>query len=187
MHNRASETQSLTSPSIYSLQLALPGWRLLLNLSHNIRLQRFWLRNTSPSLHHLPVSPDQKLLKVPLDPLQPQQAGLLALHPLIHRLHLVSIHVRLPQHREGDTIIHLAELLDLVVGPWILGAELVAGEAEEDELVGVLGGDFLIEVFQALELRREAAFGGRVDDEDYFAAVLGERVLGALFWRGLGS
>lgn len=46
--------------------------------------------------------------------------------------------------------------------------ELVAGEAEDDEVIGVLFFDFLVEFFKAFELRREAAFGGGVYDEDDF-------------------
>jgi hypothetical protein len=60
-------------------------------------------------------------------------------------------------------------------------AELVAGETEHDELVGVLFRHLLVEAFEVGELRREAAFGGGVDDEDDFAGVLRERVGRAFF------
>ena len=50
-----------------------------------------------------------------------------------------------------------------------MAAELVAGEAENGEVFGVLGFDGLVEVLEAFELRSEAAFGGGVDDEDDFA------------------
>ena len=36
-------------------------------------------------------------------------------------------------------------------------------------------------------MRREAAFGGGVDDEDYLAVVLGEGVLAALFCSGVNG
>jgi hypothetical protein len=39
-----------------------------------------------------------------------------------------------------------------------------------------------VEGFEAGELGCEAAFGGGVDHEDYFALVLGERILCAFFW-----
>jgi len=71
--------------------------------------------------------------------------------------------------------------LDLVVGAGVLRAELVTGKAKKDELVRVFGGDFLVEGFEAGELGCEAAFGGSVDHEDYFAPVLGERILCAFF------
>lgn len=41
--------------------------------------------------------------------------------------------------------------------------------------------DVLVELLQALELRREAALGGGVDDEDDFAFKVGEGERGALF------
>lgn len=135
-------------------------------------------------MHNLSIPPNQKLFKVPLDPLQSQQAGLLRLHPLVHRLGLVPIHVRLAQHREADAVVDLAELLDLVVGARVLAVELVAGKAEHDELVRVLFCDLLVEGFEAGELRREAAFGSGVDDEDYFARVLREGVVCAFFYKG---
>jgi hypothetical protein len=46
---------------------------------------------------------------------------------------------------------------------------LVARKAEDGERVWVGRGDIFVEGFEAGELRREAAFGGGVDDEDDFA------------------
>ena len=45
---------------------------------------------------------------------------------------------------------------------------------------------FLVERFEAGVLRGEAAFGGDVDEEQDFAAVLGEGVGLVLRWRGEG-
>ena len=59
--------------------------------------------------------------------------------------------------------------------------ELVAGEAENGEVIGVLGGEGFVEVLEAAKLGCEAAFGGGVDDEDDFIAVLGEGVGLAFF------
>jgi hypothetical protein len=50
---------------------------------------------------------------------------------------------------------------------------LVAGESENDELIGVFSGEEFVELLQAIELVCEATFGSGVDDEDDFAAVLG--------------
>jgi hypothetical protein len=50
----------------------------------------------------------------------------------------------------------------------------------------VLGGDGLIQLFEAGVLRGEAALAGRVDDEDDLAVVFGEGVVGAGFWSGVG-
>ena len=46
------------------------------------------------------------------------------------------------------------------------------------------GLDFLVECFQAFELRGEAAFRGRVDYEDDFVLEVGERVGLAFFCAG---
>lgn len=68
--------------------------------------------------------------------------------------------------------------MDGVVVARVLVHELVAGEAEDDELVFVfgLGVDGFVEGFEALELRGEAALGGGVDDEDDFVFEGGEGV-----------
>ncbi len=63
--------------------------------------------------------------------------------------------------------------------------ELVAGESEDDEVVRVVGLDFLVELLEAFELRGEAALGGRVDDEDDFVFEAREGVGLAFFcWAG---
>ena len=64
----------------------------------------------------------------------------------------------------------------------ILVHELVAGEAEDDEVIRVLFFDFLVECFKSFELRREAAFGGCVYDEDDFVFERGKRVGLAFLW-----
>lgn len=76
----------------------------------------------------------------------------------------------------------MAEVLDLVVCAGVLLHELVAGKAEELELVGVRFLEGLVEGFEGGELRGEAAFGGSVDDEDYAAAEGGEGEGLAFFW-----
>lgn len=58
---------------------------------------------------------------------------------------------------------------------------MVAGEAEDEELVGVTGCYFFIEGFEAIELWGEAAFGGSVDDENDFAFEVDEGVGITLF------
>jgi len=54
--------------------------------------------------------------------------------------------------------------LDVVVGARVLVVELVAGEAEEGEVVRVFGGQGFVNRFETSELRGEAAFGGGVDN-----------------------
>lgn len=150
----------------------------------HLGLQILGLRRARPPLNHLSIPPDQKLLKVPLDHLQPHQPRLLLLQPLEHGLGLGAVDVDLAQHGETHAVVELAEFLDLVVGPRVLAAELVAGEAEDGEVVWVLRRNVLVELLEPRELRGEAAFGGRVYDEDDFAFVGGEGVLFALFWEG---
>ena len=77
-------------------------------------------------------------------------------------------------------------MLDGVVVARVLGHELVAREAEDEELVGVGGGDFFVEGFEAFELGGEAALGGGVDDEDDFAFEVDQRVWLALLCEGPG-
>lgn len=132
-------------------------------------------KNTYPILAH------QELFKVPLHPLEPQQARRLRLHPLVHRLRLVPVHVRLAEHGEGNAVVAQAEGLDGVVVAGVLLHELVAGEAEDDEAVPVLRPDLLVQLLQRFELRREAALGGRVDYQDDFVLEGGEGVGLAFF------
>ena len=127
-------------------------------LPQNRILQRVRLRSTRPPPFYLPVRPDQKLFEIPLDALHPQQPGHLILHPFPNGLRAVSVHVRLLEHGETDAVVYLAEGLDRVIVARVLVSELVAGEAEDQELVRVGGGDFFVEFFEAFELGGEAAF-----------------------------
>lgn len=156
----------------------------LLNLLQNRLLQTLRLGRARPAPDNLALRGDQELLKVPLDPLQAHDARHLVLHPLPHGLRLVAVDLGLAQHRERHAVVDLAEGLDLVVGARVLAAELVAGEAEDGEGVRVLGLNGLVEGFEALELRGEAAFGGSVDGEDDFASEGGEGEGVALLWKG---
>lgn len=94
-------------------------------------------------------------------------------------------YINFPQHGEADTVVKLAELLDLIVAAGVLAAELVAGKADDLEVVGVLRLQVLVEFLKPGELRGEAAFGGGVDDEDDFAVQVRQRVLGAALWIGV--
>ena len=48
---------------------------------------------------------------------------------------MVTIDVCLAQDGEGDAVVYLAEGLDVVVCAGFLGAELIAGEADDCEFV----------------------------------------------------
>lgn len=172
--------------SLLSLELCLDG-----------SLQSLGLGSAGPSALDLAILANQELFKVPLDSLQAHDTGLLGLHPLEHGLGLVAIDVGFAENREGNAVVELAELLDGVVGAGVLGAELVAGEAEEFDLVGVGGLEFcsekevlkersvsggherkyrhtLVELLETFELRGETALAGGVDDEDDLALQLGQ-------------
>lgn len=181
-HGIMNSALLLSSPPSFSprplLRVLIPNLfrskRLL-----NIGLEVLGLRQARPPLNDLAVPANEELLKVPLDTLESHDAGLLLLKPLEDGLGLVAVDVNLAQDGETDAVVDEAELLDVVVGPGVLTAELVAGEAQDGE-VRVGGVHLLVELFEALELRGEAALGGGVDDEDDLALEGGERVLVAL-------
>ena len=61
---------------------------------------------------------------------------------------------------------------------------MVAGKAEDGELVRVLRDYGFVEGFEGGELGGEAAFGGGVDDQDDFAFEGGEGIGLTFFYRG---
>lgn len=109
----------------------------LRQLIQNRLLQRLRLRNTSPPPLNLPISPYQPLLKIPLDPLHSQQSGFLFFQPFEKGVRFVAVDVGFAHYGEGDAVVYEAEGLDVVVGAGLLGAELVAGEAEDLEIIAV--------------------------------------------------
>lgn len=137
------------------LQLRLPT---LIQLRQNNTLQLLRLLRTRPALHNLPIPTNQEFLKIPLNPLQTHQAGLLFLHPLEQRLRIIPIDLRLAHNGKRDAVVDLAERLDVVIGPGLLTAELVTREAEYREVCGVLFFDGFVELFEPFVLRGEAAF-----------------------------
>jgi len=132
-------------------------------------LQRLGLGGGSPTAFNGAIGADEELLKVPLDHLQAHDARLLLLQPLVYGGGLAAVYINLAKNREGDAVVDLAKLLDLVVGAGVLRAELVTGEADDGEFVTMCLLYVLIELFKALELRCEAAFGSSVDHENNFA------------------
>ena len=59
-----------------------------------------------------------------LDAGEAEDAGLLGLEPLVDLVRVVAVDVRLGHEREGDTVVELAELGDLLVVLGLLAAEL---------------------------------------------------------------
>ena len=105
----------------------------------------------------------------------------LALQPLVDGVGAVAIDLDLRHQREGDAVVDAAELLDLLVGAGLLMAELVAGEADDDESLVLI---LLVERLEAVVLRGEAALAGGVDDEQHLALVVGEAHFLALVREG---
>lgn len=97
------------------------------------------------------------------------------LQPLVQRVRIVAVDIDLAEDGEGDFLVQGAEVLDLLVGAGLLAAELVAGEADDCEVVGVLLLDLLVDGLEVLVLVGEAALGGGVDDQDDLALVVGQR------------
>ncbi len=77
---------------------------------------------------------------------------------------MLAVDIRLAHNWEGDSIIDLAEALDIIISSGFLTTELVARESENDEVIWVGSFDFLIQVLEAFVLRSEAALGSGVDD-----------------------
>src|ERR1022692_912129 len=118
----------------------------------------------------------QELREVPLDAIA-QQATLFALQKLEDRMRVVAVDLDLREQRKVHAVIDLAEGLDLVIGPGLLMAELVARKAEHlQAAVLVLG----IKRLQALVLRREPALAGGVDDQQDLALVIAELLVPAI-------
>lgn len=90
------------------------------------------------------------------------------------RICALSIDQSLSEDRERNTVVQLAELANLLIAAWLLASELVAWEAEDLELAGVLFLQLLVELLESAVLWGEAALGGGVDDEEDFALVVGE-------------
>ena len=123
------------------------------------------------ALDHLAVRPTRNLVKFHLIDLGAEDARRLGGEPLPERMRLVAVDVDLAHHRKADAVVELAERGDLVVRARVLGAELVAREADHDQaLVAVV----LPELLEAGELRREAALARGVDDQQHLAALARE-------------
>jgi hypothetical protein len=83
----------------------------------------------------------------------------------------VAVDVDLGEHRERHAVVLFAERTDLFLAARFLAAELVAGEAQHFQATRM---QLAVQGFEALVLRREAAFAGGVDDEEDLAAVPGQ-------------
>jgi hypothetical protein len=120
-------------------------------------------------LDHVPRRVDEKLLEVPGDIGGFSVAWLLALEERVERSFVVPVDIDLREHREVHVEFRLRELEDFGIGAGLLIGELVARNAEDDEVVIVI-----VERTQTCVLRREASSACDVDDEDELAVVVSE-------------
>src|SRR5262245_61516363 len=130
------------------------------------QLGRLVLRRIA--LDGLAVAADQELGEIPLDRLRAEHTGCLLRQPAVQRVRAGAVDVDLGHHRERHAVVELAERRERVVAAGVLGAELVARKAEHDEPLILVR---LPQRLQAVELRREAALAGGVDDQQYLALV----------------
>ena len=87
---------------------------------------------------------------------------------------VLAVDIDLAEHRKAHAVVRRAELADFVRGLEFLARELPAGEAEHHEsFIPVL----VVEILQALELRREAALARGVHHEHHRTNVIGEIAL----------
>lgn len=93
-------------------------------------------------------------------------------------MRVVAVDIDLAQDGEGNLLVQRAEVLDLLVAAGLLAAELVAGEGDDGEVIGVLLLDLLVDGLEVLVLVGEAALGCGVDDQDDLALELGQRDFG---------
>ncbi|CAH0395291.1 unnamed protein product [Bemisia tabaci] len=92
--------------------------------------------------------------------------------PLVEGMRVVSVHVNLSEHVEGNAVL-LRELEDLRVGARLLAQELVRREGEDPEALGL--GVFVVELLELLVVGLgEPALAGHVHDDADVVLVLGE-------------
>ena len=77
------------------------------------------------------VSVDHELCKVPLNPC-PEKTALLFLQVHPEWMSFIPVDVYFLEHVKLDAVT-LRKLLDLGVGAWLLGPELIAGEGEDGQ------------------------------------------------------
>lgn len=98
--------------------------------------------------------------------------GHFVLEELEKRIRTFAVHVDFLESRESGVVGERAELVDFIVAPFGLFQELVAREIENLETLGAV---VIVELLQSVVLRRKATTRSCIDDQKYFALVVGER------------
>lgn len=84
-----------------------------LKVPGKVLLHHTWIIQGSISLHHLPLSIDQKLGEIPLDTISKEASPVgLLLQPLPQRVSTGPVHINLTKHVE-PSIVRFCKLLDL--------------------------------------------------------------------------
>ena len=91
---------------------------------------------------------------------------------LVEGVGVVACDGDLGEHGEVDAKGGAAEGLDVLVGAGLLSTEVVGWEAADHEAGLFEAG---VDLFEGVVLRSETALGGDVDDEEDFAAIVGQR------------
>src|ERR1700723_182107 len=90
----------------------------------------------------------------------------------VERSLVVALHRDFRVHGESVAVLRLAESLDFLIGAGFLAAEIIGGEAEDDEALVL---KFFVGGFEGAVLRSEAAAAGDVNYENHFAFEIRER------------
>src|ERR1700733_795289 len=150
-----------------SFFIRLPG--ALIQIFQDLRVRRCDL--AWKYRDQLAVLIHKEFCKIPLD----HRVGNTQLPCLVRkvfeqRIDVVSNHIDLLGHWEGNTIVLGAELADILARPRLLLAAIVGREPDDHQFGLVL----LVKFFEIGILRRKAAFARSIDDQDLFALILGD-------------
>ena len=144
--------------------------QVLLQLDGNL----LWRDGRPPTSQDLSVPADEKLGEVPANVLVALFVRIAALEELVEIASSVPVDLDLGEHREVGVVLGAGEFEDLFVRTGLLGAELVAREAQDVEaLVLVL----FMKGTQTCVLAGEASTAGEVDYQADRAFVVGEALL----------
>src|SRR6185437_15171023 len=98
------------------------------------------------ALDHIALPINEELGEVPANAAA-EQPRLLVLEELEKRMGGVAVHVNLAEDRELDSVVQIAERLDVCVGAGFLVSELIARAPENFESAGVILGVNLLQAF----------------------------------------
>src|SRR6185369_13891289 len=83
-----------------------------------------------------------------------------------------AFHMQFVKEWKGDVVLAGTKLLDLLVGARLLGPEIIARKPEHVETFALV---LLMNLLESVVLRREAAMGSDVDDQQDLALICFQR------------